>query len=218
MAEEFSASLQAGIYVCDGETDAELATLAKKLIASKAFRLAAGTAGFVDYLAPLIDLPRTTPRRLPKLKRVLVINGSRNEVSIRQVQHFRKRCCAARNANDIVGAEEDHGWIILDQPVGNCSPADFARNFSQTVCDILRRKDFEAVVIFGGDTAYAILGAMGNPDLHPIGEAVEGVPVSAISRNLTGLKGNGFLYVISKAGGFGPIDVLDHIQMKLTRG
>ena len=218
VAEEFSALLPAGIYVCDGETDSDLEALANKFMQSKSFRLAAGPAGFVEYLAPLVDLPRTIPKGLPMLERVLVVNGSHNEVSIRQVQHARTHGYDAGNAEGIARAEEYPGWVILDQSVINCSPVDFARQLSQTVCDILRQKEFEAIVVFGGDTAYAILSALGKPDVHPIGDVLEGVPISAISRHSAGLKSDGFLYLISKAGGFGPVDVLDQIQVKLTRG
>jgi D-threonate/D-erythronate kinase len=216
--EEFSASLPVGIYVCDGETDSDLEIVARKFLQSPSFRLAAGPTGFVDYLAPLVDLPRTTPKSLPRVTRVLVINGSRNAVSIRQVQHAREYGCEVKSGDEIAGAEENPDWVILDQPVGKCSPVDFARQLSQAVCDILRRKEFEAVVLFGGDTAYATLEALGSPDLHPIGEVLEGIPISAISRNSSGLNGDGFLYLISKAGGFGAVDVLRQIQMKLMRG
>lgn len=216
--ENFSTSLAAGIYVCDGDTDLDLEMVARKFLQSKSFRLAAGPTGFVDHLAPLLNLPRTTPKVLPRVARVLVINGSRNEVSIRQVQHAREWGCEVENSDEIAGAKENVDWVILDHPVGKCSPFDFARQLSQTVCDILSRKEFEAVVVLGGDTAHAILEALGSPDLHPIGEVLEGVPISAIPRNSPGLNGASFLYLISKAGGFGQVDVLCQIQMKLMGG
>jgi uncharacterized protein YgbK (DUF1537 family) len=72
--------------------------------------------------------------------------------------------------------------------------------------------------VFGGDTAYAILDAFGITDLRPIGEVLEGVPISAMPRMPAGLKGDGPFYLISKAGGFGPVDVLCQVKAKLTRG
>jgi D-threonate/D-erythronate kinase len=218
IARNLPMSLSAGIYVCDGEADTDLKVAARKFLQSASFRLAAGPAGFVDHIAPLVDLPRTTPPSLPMLRRVLVVNGSRSDVSIGQIQHAIHHGWVARSVDELTDTKEGLGWVILAQPVSNCSPVDFARRISMTVQGILSREEFEAVVVLGGDTAYAILDALGITDLRPVGEVLEGVPISAISRNSAGLKGDGLLYLISKAGGFGPVDVLCQIQAKLTRG
>jgi D-threonate/D-erythronate kinase len=208
----------AGIYVCDGETDADLEVAARRFVQSASFRLAASPAGFADHLAPLLDLPRTTPPSLPMLRRVLVVNGSRNEVSIGQIQHASRQGWAMRSVDELANMNGEPGWMILDQPVGNCNPVDFARQLSMTVKSILSREEFEAIVAFGGDTAYAILDAFGITDVLPIGEVQEGVPISTMPRTPAWLKGNGPFCLISKAGGFGPVDVLCQIKAKLTRG
>ena len=208
----------AGIYVCDGEQDADLEIAARKFVESDSFRLAAGPAGFVGHVAPLIDLPRTAPPNLPILRRVLVVNGSHSDVSTGQVQHARHHGWAAGSVDELAGAKEEPGWVILDQPVSNCSPVEFAQRLSNTVESILCHKEFEVVLVSGGDTAYAILDLLGIADIRPIGGVLEGVPISAVPRNSARLKGNGPLYLISKAGGFGPVDVLSLIKAKLTRG
>jgi uncharacterized protein YgbK (DUF1537 family) len=208
----------AGIYVCDGETDTDLKVAARRFVQSASFRLAAGPAGFVDHLAPLLDLSRTTPPRLPMLRRVLVVNGSRSEVSIGQIQHASRQGWTKRSGDELANTNEEPGWMILDQPAGNCNPVDFARRLSMTVKSILSREEFEAIVVFGGDTAYAILDAFGITGLYPTGEVQEGVPISTMPRKPAVLKGNAPFCLISKAGGFGPVDVLCQIKAKLTRG
>jgi uncharacterized protein YgbK (DUF1537 family) len=64
----------------------------------------------------------------------------------------------------------------------------------------------DALIIFGGDTAYATLTAMGVEELTPLGEVLPGVPVSHAGTALT---------VITKAGGFGEDHLVALIQEKL---
>ena len=213
------ASLEAGVYVCDGETDSDLEAAAAKFVQlSIPFRIAAGPAGFVDALARFIDLPRTAPPRLPRLSRVLVVNGSRNDVSIRQIRYAREHILTARDSTEAAIAANTSGWVILDTAESEPEPVNFGRRLAQIVRDILEQVRLDAIAVFGGDTAYAILELMGRPDLQPVGEVLEGVPVSAVRRKAAGLKGDGFLYLISKAGGFGPVDVVCRMQIELTRG
>ena len=91
-------------------------------------------------------------------------------------------------------------WSILNTgaPAETLAPA---------VAAIVARDRPDALAIFGGDTAYAILQSLGNPPLHPLGEIVPGVPVSKVE--------GGDLYLITKAGGFGPVDVLSAIRRAL---
>ena len=77
----------------------------------------------------------------------------------------------------------------------------------EIVRDALSRVKLDALCIFGGDTAHGILKAIGNPPLRPLGEIVPGVPLSRV----TGRD----LILITKAGGFGPVDVLPAIRRAL---
>lgn len=217
--EVLATSLEAGVYVCDGETDSDLEAVAGKFVRSTCpFHIAAGPAGFVDPVARLIDLPRTVPARLPSLRRLLVVNGSRSEVSIRQIQHAREHIFAGGRGDEIVAAGDAPGWVILNDIESDSGPMDFARRLAPIVRGLMNRLEFDGLLVFGGDTAFAILESLGRPDLRPVGEVLEGVPVSAIHRKAAGLNGDGFFYLISKAGGFGPIDVLCQMHRKLTTG
>ena len=63
----------------------------------------------------------------------------------------------------------------------------------------------DTLIVFGGDTAFAILEAIGWSQLMPLGEIAPGVPVSR----------TGDLQLVTKAGGFGPVDVLTTIKEAL---
>ena len=64
---------------------------------------------------------------------------------------------------------------------------------------------FDTSIVFGGDTAFALLDAIGWTELTPLGEIAPGVPVSR----------TGDLQVVTKAGGFGPVNVLTTIKEAL---
>ena len=69
--------------------------------------------------------------------------------------------------------------------------------------------DFDALVVFGGDTAFEILRALECTVLRPVGEIVPGVPLSRISYD------GRDLIIMTKAGGFGPVDILATIRSLL---
>ena len=144
--EELHASPKKGIYVYDGETDSDLEVAARKFARSTSFPFVARPTGFVEHIARLIDLPRTTPESPPRLRSILHVNGSRSEVSIRQIQHTGERDCTAMNAGTAVDMEEKPSWLILNQPITVCSPVDFARIPSHAVRDISRPEKFDTVV------------------------------------------------------------------------
>lgn len=64
-----------------------------------------------------------------------------------------------------------------------------------------------ACIVFGGDTALALLHSLGSPLLHPLGEIVPGVPVSVTP--------SGVVFV-TKAGGFGRPDLLVRLARLLS--
>jgi uncharacterized protein YgbK (DUF1537 family) len=64
----------------------------------------------------------------------------------------------------------------------------------------------DALVVFGGDTAFGIHKALGGQPFEVWGEVLPGVPLSR----------SGDLFWITKAGGFGAADVLCGIRRILT--
>jgi uncharacterized protein YgbK (DUF1537 family) len=189
------------IYVCDGESDAEIAEAARVVIA-KGFRLTAGPAAFAEALAERMDVARGAVAPLPRIQSCLVINGSRHELSLRQVCHAVEHGWRLAGEDAIPESE----WVILDG-AGQGTASQVAANVGTLVRNILTRVRLEALAIFGGDTAYGVLQAIGSPPLEPLREIVPGVPLSRVEGR--------DLYLITKAGGFGSLDVLSAIRNAL---
>lgn len=175
-----------GIEVCDGESDADVEAAARRLLASAGPHLAAGPAAIAEQIARLLPLPRSKPAPWPAIRRCLVVNGSRHEVSARQVEYAESNGWRSVDPQDVPTTLERERWLILKARDG------------AAVRNLLAQADIDALVVFGGDTAYEILTAAGLMPLHPLGEVLPGVPVSRA----------GALHLITKAGGFGSENVL----------
>ena len=67
------------------------------------------------------------------------------------------------------------------------------------------------LIIFGGDTAAALFASLGVQELEAGGEILPGLPCSWIQA------GGRRIPVITKAGGFGPLDVLDRLRHEMNR-
>lgn len=178
---------QPGIVVYDGETEEDVRAVARLLTGLPPPVLAAGPAALAGYLGSAAPAPRW-----PVLATALVINGSLNEVSVRQMEYA-----------------EEHGlpgWTILRSDVSGSAGLDRATRVGDAVRKLLESGGPGAVVVFGGDTAFGILAALGSPLVRPLGEILPGVPVSRVE-----LPGR-TLHLITKAGGFGPPDLLVRLR------
>ena len=76
----------------------------------------------------------------------------------------------------------------------------------------------DAILVFGGDTAFAVVAELGFPRLMPVREIVPGVPVTRIGAAqlrhvLPGRERD--LFLITKAGGFGRESVVSDVRRKL---
>jgi D-threonate/D-erythronate kinase len=78
-----------------------------------------------------------------------------------------------------------------------------------TLADLRALDAMDALMVFGGDTAYDILRSLGEPVLWPYGEIVPGVPFARM--RVAGRD----LYLMTKAGGFGPVDLVRSIRSRL---
>jgi uncharacterized protein YgbK (DUF1537 family) len=170
------------IRVVDAETDDDVSHAAEALLRAGPPWLAAGPAALAEAIARIVDAPRGAVPVFPVVRRCLVINGSLHP----------------RSAQQASSIEPDDSWEV----VKNGGPG-----VERLVLD--RVDGFDAIVVFGGDTAFAVLRALGCSMLRPLGEVVPGVPVSVVP--LTRRK----LTFITKAGGFGPADILVSIRNRL---
>jgi uncharacterized protein YgbK (DUF1537 family) len=210
-----------GIAICDGETDADVESAARAFTSSSTFRLAAGPAGFATHFARLVDLPRGRPAPLPGIRNALIVNGSLHPMSRQQVELAKQEGFKSIDRGTTPAAAIDEGWIILEAGRGTGGATlDFAQALARSVCHILAHTPIDALVIFGGDTAYAIAEAIGSPPLHLIGEVMEGIPISRIEAKrlgpYTGHQDRD-LYVVTKAGSFGSPATLASIRNSIGR-
>jgi D-threonate/D-erythronate kinase len=180
------------IFVIDAVMDADVAAAARAVLESGC-ALAAGPAALAGELAAQIGGP---PREasLPKLVNCLVVNGSMHEVSARQI------ASAVEAGWHVAGPGQPvpHGWTII---------AERWDRIGESLPRLFRELAPDGLVIFGGDTAFAILKGLGCSTLDSICEVAPGVPLSRW----------GALHVVTKAGGFGPDSILLQLRGLLER-
>ena len=206
---ELQALSPGAIYVCDGESDADVDAAARAFAGSNQLRLAAGPAAFAGAIAARVDLPRRRRAGFPRVAKALIVNGSLHETSLSQVR--RAEACGFETVEPVW--EDAPGWRILKVPAaGQESPLQRAKRAGELVRQILRETDFDALVVFGGDTAFGILDALGKPWILPIGEVLPGVPLAMLNLGTTRP-----MYLLTKAGGFGPVDVLEKLRRSLDK-
>jgi uncharacterized protein YgbK (DUF1537 family) len=174
--------------VYDGESEDDLGAAMAAVLADARCRIVAGPASVAAELAARLDLAREPAAPFPAVRRCLVVNGSLHEASARQVAFALERGC--------ISDAPDAPWRLLASPAcPDMHPLEIAAETGDLVCACLEAGTFDAIMVFGGDTAFGILEALGRPLLEPVGEIVTGVPVSRVAgRNL---------HLITKAGGFG---------------
>jgi uncharacterized protein YgbK (DUF1537 family) len=175
------------VTILDGESIADLEFAAQSILQQDAPPIAAGPAALA---ACLRSGCKTAP--LPRVSRSLVVNGSMHPVSAEQIDFARAHDCF------------DDEWIYFEGT--RCGEGfERAAKIGEQVRQKLNESRFDALIVFGGDTALGIHRALGSHDFRPYGEAAPGVPVSR----------GGDLFWITKAGGFGPPDLLCDIRRRL---
>jgi uncharacterized protein YgbK (DUF1537 family) len=199
--------------IVDGATDDDLHAAAEQ--ASRAGRpyIAAGTAAFVRAWACTIDVVRRhdQPDCIPRSG--LIIAGSRHPQSRLQIREAERRGLPVFGTGDdperIASAVQKRGWAIVATSDCVCAdPSSVAVECGNAVRQIAAHAHPEALVIFGGETASAVLDALECMLAYPIRELLPGVPVSRLSDNRSTV-------LVTKAGGFGDKDVIEQILKRL---
>ncbi len=221
-AEDLRHPLQPGVYVLEGNTEDDLQSAARIFAASHELHLVAGPAGFARYLADLVELPRSTPPPMPELRSCLVVNGSRHKASDAQIQYAAQLGWSRAPAGDLPQVESGSGWFLMQNPLcPTLTGPDFARRIAESVHHVLRQSCLDAMVVFGGDTVFAIAKEIGLNRLWPVREVLPGVPAARLDRDVLseiGNFGDRSFHLISKAGGFGPPDLLLRLREQLSTG
>ena len=115
---------------------------------------------------------------------------------------------------------EERGWRALrvNHFPETDAPA-VARENGRYAVEQIAADEPDAVFVIGGDTAYAVVHALGMPPLLSIAEIVPGVPVTRIEAAHLSValpRRKRDLYLITKAGGFGEPDVLARVRARLS--
>jgi uncharacterized protein YgbK (DUF1537 family) len=212
------------VVVADAETDEDLAILARGAMIARV-KLFCGTAGLARALVKVLPLAPSAPTPKPPTfpaGPVLVVAGSRNPRTIRQVESAQSRdamVVTPDNAflgGDMAALEETLRRIgqalasgrnvILttkgtdDSPLGS---RPVAARLASVACEMAIRRMVGGLVVTGGDVAAEVCTALGASALWLRGELQPGIPWGVLSDGVaTGLR------VVTKAGGFGGDDAL----------
>ena len=211
------------LYVCDGETEDDLDAVAQCVLSRSVWPLMAGPAGFVRPLSELLSLPHGKLFERSAASTGLVVNGSLHAASREQIQRARSSglplvILGADPASDagalreLIALSHEHSWVLFETepPRGSRAPDStlsrtIVQRLAKVVSSFLAARRMEALVVFGGDTAYAIVSAIEVRDLVPLGELQVGVPVCHLQQ------GEIDLMLATKAGGFGAPDTISDI-------
>lgn len=179
--------------IVDGECNGDVDLAAREIAEGCALRICAGPAALAGALAMQFSAGAKPPIEFPRISRCLVANGSLHPMSVAQIAIAQQK------------GFFDENWKLLDEPVEGFG-SERALRVGECVRRILNCERFDALVVFGGDTALGIHRAVGSHSFQAVGEITPGVAVSR----------SGDLLWITKAGGFGPTDILATIRHRLT--
>lgn len=205
-------SAPGSIIVCDGAGEDDLRETGRAIHASGRPCIVAGTGGFVGEWAAGLPLRRGYDPPQVSAGRCLVVSGSLHPASRAQVRRAESAgiptCYFGRQPDRaMIQALAGHAWAVFATPGGHA--AGVAGRMAALVRAALAACGADCLVIFGGDTALAILKALGIMTVRSAGELLPGVPVS-----LAAYEGRP-LALATKAGGFGAEDTLLQIKERL---
>ncbi|WP_212526029.1 four-carbon acid sugar kinase family protein [Actibacterium sp. MT2.3-13A] len=165
--------------------------------------LVAGARGLSVALARKFA-PEPSAPRIPRSGRVLVAIGSRDPITLRQVEQLRARGADMAYVACPNGAapavQTGRAATILVQLVAGDRDEpreDVTERFAQTLAVLVRRTGADTLIATGGETAQSVLDVLGVATLDVLGEAAPGVPVTRA------VFPGGSLNVLTKSGGFG---------------
>jgi D-threonate/D-erythronate kinase len=194
----FAGSLAAALapWPCampDCATEGDLAAIART---APAGALLVGAAGLAQAVAQIRFGDATAAARPAPAGPALFVAGSRTAITAHQLAHLRQARPAAAIETPPAAPEADAGAV--------------ARRLAQCAVARLRRIEAGALVLIGGDTARAVLDALGVQALRVRGHIIPAIPWGEAEI------GDRSLVVATKAGGFGAPDALSRIAERLS--
>ncbi|MFC9735677.1 four-carbon acid sugar kinase family protein [Streptomyces roseolus] len=204
-----------GLFVCSAATDADLDRIVAA-VPDHGSVLWVGSPGLAAALARHHALPGggADAEELPPAASPLVAVGSANPATRRQLALLAGRpgAVAAVAAAPLETATDTLVRIIHTPHERRADPAELTRELAASVAALAARAPFDGLVLTGGETAEAVLRALGahGIDLHD-------EPEPGIARGtLAGPAGVPRVPVVVKAGGFGDDRTLLRLHALLT--
>ncbi|MBP7000284.1 four-carbon acid sugar kinase family protein [Amaricoccus sp.] len=199
------AGLEVEVPDTDGDGDFD-AAVARALGGSPA--LLVGAAGLAAALGRRLGREGAAAR--PRVEApILLAIGSRDPITLAQVARLEAAGRTAVLAPDGVCGAAPAGPVALVRLTAaegrGFDPAAAGARFAEGIARMAERGGFATVLGCGGETADAILGALGVGVLRVEGEILPGVPVSAM------LAGGRPMRLVTKSGGFGGEDALAQV-------
>jgi D-threonate/D-erythronate kinase len=222
----------AQVFVCDGETDADLERAVRALLLRARPLLLVGSTGLARALRRVLGTEQPTrsqraagPAPLAG-SGVLIVAGSAHPATRAQIERARARgLLEAVLVPDGAGAETAGGaaarFLRAGTPAALVAPATPASGGSGAVVAALRRAALTALarvrpsglVLVGGETAYHVLEGLGLPALRV---ETRLCPLVVRARLMSGAYAG--LALVTKGGSTGAPDVLGSIVRQLARG
>jgi len=214
------------IYIFDAESDKDLLTIGETLKRKHMLKITAGCAGFAEILPKLIDFKRDRRQVNLNIKgdHIVIICGSINERSLKQIEFAKEKLgfldivlSKQEISNELNTLSEDifsnkriaiRAEILQDPKNLHHRILDKLANITE---EIHNRIGLNTFIIFGGDTLFKIIEKLKIEYLEPVGEIETGVAVSKakiVEKELV---------FITKAGGFGNIDIVTKITDFMER-
>ena len=213
------------ICVFDAETEGNLERIADRLVQVGLLWRTAGAAGFAEKVAERLDLPRSALEKPERRGPLLIVNGSLQETALAQVRRGLEagidglRLTPEMLSSGAPTARRVVGPLLLytvATPEERAQYAEAARRQGiEDVCGsvaealggltaaLMEREPAPgSLAVFGGDTAVAVLRALGGTTMRPHGELWPGVIESTMP------VGGRSVTVVTKSGGFGPEDLV----------
>lgn len=195
---------QPTIYVVNAETEESLCQAAHHL---QQYRVLAGSAGLAEFLPVRAATTITAPRCLSLP--VLVVNGSRSEVSLQQIvcasaagwPVLEARADTTSAQLSALLAQEQGAILTTAPPFCEATPA---TRMAALVQQTLAQTPLATLIVFGGDTLAAIANACGWTTFRPLTEFLPGAPLVRVG-------GHEELTLVTKAGGFGGANWLRNV-------
>lgn len=199
--------------VLDATSDADLERIARATELLDFPVLVTGSGGLASHLVP------SRPNRNEQLAdrftitRVLVVVGSYSTLAKSQIQellaggvhHIGVSHGEARDAHSWVHAKGSEVDVLLTPDLSIPVDKDNAPGVAAAVAAAVRAiaDDYDALVLTGGETARAVVDALGVDHMRVLGEIEPGVVVSELSGNRP--------LLVTKAGAFGDSGTLARI-------